>query len=223
MTEGEQPLLLPVSPTLCLITDTTLVDEYRLADLVAEAVAGGVNLVQLREKQLPTRRLLALAVELRERLPLGIPLLVNGRVDVAFAAEADGVHLPADGLPAAAARHILGPHAIIGRSAHSVREVLAARDEGVVDYIEFGMVFPSRSHPGGQAVGPSAIQGACRGGLPILAVGGITPQNADQVIAAGAHGVAVISALLGQSDVRGAAQALAERVAAAWERRCSSP
>lgn len=223
MMEGELPLKLPVSPIVCLITDTTLVDECRLADLAAEAVAGGVNLVQVREKQLPTRRLLALAVELRARLrPLGVPLVVNSRVDVGFAARADGVHLPADGLPVVAARRILGPHAIIGRSAHNVEEGIAARDEGV-DYIEMGTVFPSRSHPGGQTVGLGAIETASGGGALIVAVGGITPQNADQVIAAGAHGVAVISALLGQSDVRGAARALAESVGAAWERRCSSP
>lgn len=228
--EGEQPLAHPMHrthrlswPILCLITDTTLVDELRLPALAAEAVAGGVNLVQLRDKQLPTRRLLALALELRDRLqPFSVPLLVNSRVDVAFATEAHGVHLPADGLPVAAARRILGPHAIVGRSVHSVEERLAASAEEV-DYVEMGTVFPSRSHPGGQSVGLGAIETASAGGVPILAVGGITPENAGAVIGAGAHGVAVISAILGQSDVRGTAQTLADSVRAAWERRCSSP
>lgn len=209
---------LTTRPIICLITDRTLVGAGNLEAAVGEAIAGGINLVQLREKDLSTRALLDLARALRRAIGAQIPLVVNGRADVAFAAEADGVHLPANGLPPAGARAALREGALVGLSVHSATE--ACRNAtAAIDYVELGTIFPSRSHPGGQTIGLAAIRAARNCGLPIVAVGGITPQNAAEVIAAGADGVAVISAILGQADPRSAAARLSESVFAGWAQR----
>lgn len=210
-------------PVLCLITDRHLVEPRALEDLVVGAVEGGVNLVQLREKDLPTRSLLELANRLQAALAGRATLVVNSRADVAFAARTDGVHLPSDGLPAEGARAVLGSSALIGQSVHSVAEVAQAAVAGAVDYVELGTIFPSRSHPGGPTLGVQAIRAAAAHPVPILAVGGITPENAGSVIAAGAAGVAVISAILGDPNPRSAAARLAASAADAWAQRRPLP
>jgi len=203
-------------PLVCLVTDRQVVPETQLADQAAEAAAGGVNLVQLREKDLPTRELLALAVELRLALePLGVPLVVNGRADVAFASGAAGVHLPADGLLVSGARAALGDAYIVGRSVHSADEARQTAAEAA-DYLVLGTIFPSRSHVDGPTLGTEGVRAAAGGRIPLIAIGGITPENARSVIAAGADGVAVISAILGSRDPRSAAQELNQAVNEAW-------
>lgn len=213
------PVPLPAGrPVICLITDRNLGGPRPLEELVLNAVAGGVNMVQLREKDLPTRELLKLAKRLKETLAGQAPLLVNGRPDVAFAAEADGAHLPADGLPPKAARAALGRGALIGRSIHSPREA-RAHERAPLDYLELGTIFPSRSHPGGRTLGPEGVRAACAYGVPILAIGGVTHENVGDVIEAGASGVAVISAILADPDPKGAAQRLANAALNAWQNR----
>jgi thiamine-phosphate pyrophosphorylase len=173
-------------------------------------------MVQLREKDLPTRELLTLAMDLRSTLPPSTLLLINGRADVAFAAGARGVHLPADGLPTTGARRVLGTTALIGRSVHSATEARAA--DGI-DYVELGTIFPSRSHPGGAVVGASEIRATKVCAVPVIAVGGITSDNAATVMEAGASGVAVISAILAEGDPRDAALRLSEHVRRGWEQQ----
>jgi thiamine-phosphate pyrophosphorylase len=207
-----------ISPIICLITDRTLAPDGDLVGAVAEAVAGGITMVQLREKDLPTRELVDLAVRLRAVVEPPAILLVNGRADIAHAVGADGVHLPSDGLPSDGARAALGASAVIGRSVHSATEALATADEPL-SYVELGTIFPSRSHPGGAVVGTREIETAYNCGHPLLAVGGITHQNAGTVIQAGADGVAVISAILAAPNPREAARRLAGAVADAWEHR----
>ena len=218
--DGEPPRARLVLPVVCLITDRTLAPDGDLLRVVAEAVAGGVTMVQLREKDLPTHELLDLATRLRAVVEPPAVLLVNGRADVAFAAQADGVHLPSDGLPVEGARLTLGAHAIVGRAIHSAEEAHAATAEPL-DYLELGTIFPSRSHPGGGVVGTGEIQAARSCGRPIVAVGGVTNETAAQVIAAGASGVAVISAILGATSPRDAALRLSSAVLESWERRGS--
>lgn len=189
-------------------------DERRLAvpfpEWVAGLAAAGVDGVQLREKELDDGELLALARAARVRLPAAA-LLINGRLDVALAAGADGVHLPSDGLPAApllawAAR--LGRRPLVGRSTHTLAEVAAARDEGA-DYVTFGPVFAT---PGkGAPVGTPALAAAARLGVPVLALGGLEPERVAEAIAAGAHGVAAIRAF----RTRDAAAAMVAASAAA--------
>jgi thiamine-phosphate pyrophosphorylase len=139
-------------------------------------------------------------------------------VDVAFAAGADGAHLPSDGLPVEAVRRVLGDDAVVGQAIHDPAEATSAR-AGDVDYLMLGTVFPSRSHPDGAAIGLSAVERAAAGTVPILAVGGIEPDNAGRVIAAGAHGVAVISSILTAPDPTEAARRLKAEVREAWARR----
>lgn len=163
------------------------------ATWVRDLAAAGIDGVQVREKELDDRELLALVRGARGLLPAAA-LLVNGRLDLALAAGADGVHLPADGLPAAplvdwAGR--LGRRPLVGRSTHTLAEVAAARDEGV-DYVAFGPVFAT---PGkGAPLGTAALAAAARLGVPVLALGGVEPERVAETIAAGTHGVAAIRA-----------------------------
>jgi thiamine-phosphate pyrophosphorylase len=176
-------------------------------------------MVQLREKDLPTRELLRLAMALRDVIGDRADLLVNGRADVAFAAGAAGVHLPSDGLPIEGARAAIGRAALLGRSVHSIDEARAAWAEEDLDYVELGTIFPSRSHPGGPVLGLEAVGEAAALGLPVLAIGGIDARNAASVLVAGASGVAVISAILAADDPGVAAEQLCRAVRDGWDAR----
>jgi thiamine-phosphate pyrophosphorylase len=210
---GRPPLPRPI---ICLITDRTLVTDCPLEELVAAAVAGGVNMVQLREKDLPPDELLDLTLRIRDVIGSDARLLVNGSLDVAIDAVADGVHLPSDGIATAMARMACGGRLLVGRSAHNVAEVTAAASTGA-DYVELGTIFPSRSHPDGEVQGLAPLAIAACFGVPILAVGGIDAVNAEAVMAAGASGVAVISAILADPDPQDAARRLADVVRRAWQ------
>jgi thiamine-phosphate pyrophosphorylase len=157
------------------------------------AGTGGIAALQLREKDLDDRDLFTLARLARTLLPPPIPLLVNGRLDIALAAGADGVHLPADGVPAPPLRARFGAAAagtlLIGRSTHSVAEVERARDEGA-DYATFGPVYAT---PGkGEPVGLAELARAAATGLPVYALGGVTLDRFGELAAAGAAGIAAI-------------------------------
>jgi len=201
-------------PCLALITDRSALGGLPLEEAVAQAVEGGANLVQLREKDLPAGELLALAERLRAVIAGRALFLVNDRLDVALACAADGVHLPERGLPVAAARRLAGDGLIVGRSVHSVAEAVRARDEGA-DYVQVGSIFASRSHPDQPPAGLGLLEAvAAAVTIPILAVGGITAANVGDVLHAGASGAAVISAILGAPSPREAAHGLAQAMAA---------
>jgi thiamine-phosphate diphosphorylase len=174
-------------------------------------------MVQLREKDLPTRDLLNLATRVRRAVTPPALFLVNGRADVAFAVGADGVHLPANGIPVDRMRRMMSSGRLVGRSVHTPTEIRDT-DAASVNYLEIGTVFPSRSHPGGATIGLQGVREATQYGVPMLAVGGITPENAATVMEAGAAGVAVISAILGASDPARAASELATAVREGWRR-----
>jgi thiamine-phosphate pyrophosphorylase len=167
------------------------------AALAGAAGAPGRAAVHLREKDLGGRPQLALARRLAAACRAhGALLLVNDRVDVALAAGADGVHLPAAGLPPAEARRLLPPGALVGVSCHGEDDVRRARDGGA-DYATFGPVFDTPSKRGyGPPVGLAALERAARLGLPLVALGGLDPARAVAARAAGAHGVAVLRAWL---------------------------
>jgi len=202
-------------PCLALVTDRRLCQALSLEEAVAQAVEGGANLVQLREKDLLTADLLALAEKLRAVTHLGRALfLVNDRLDVALACSADGVHLPEQGLPVAAARRLAGERFIVGRSVHSVAEAVRAQAEGA-DYVQVGTIFASRSHPDLPVAGLGLLEAvAAAVSIPILVVGGITAANVGEAMAVGAGGAAVISAILGAPSPRDAARGLAQAIAA---------
>ncbi len=199
-------------PCLTLITDRRVCGGIeRLESAVEAAVAGGVQLVQLREKDLPAGALLGLAERLR-RLTEGVALLfVNGRVDVALACGADGVHLGEEALSVAEARTLMAERPLlIGRSVHDLQGALAAAEVGA-DLLQMGPVYATASHPGIAPAGLgllSNVAGAVA--LPVLGVGGITSQRAPEVLYAGAAGVAVIRAILAASSPYRAAQQLKE-------------
>ena len=166
------------------------------AQTIDEILARGVDVVQLREKDLDGGPLLARARRLREICDRhGARLLINGRADVARAAGADGVHLPGGGLPVAKARELLPVGAVVGCSVHDRQQLERAHG---ADYVIFGPVFETSSKPGygpAQGVGGlAALVGEAT--MPVLGIGGISPQNAAEVMAAGAAGVAMMGALL---------------------------
>ncbi len=184
---------------------------HDLLTLAEAAVAGGATVVQLREKHAPVRDIVAAGRALKTRLR--VPLIVNDRIDVAFAIGADGVHLGQDDLPAEQARQILGDDTLIGLSAGDLVE--AARvDPDLVDYVGVGPAYPTGSKAdAGAAIGPEGIA-RLRGALPIplVAIGGIDETNAAAVMATGVNGIAVISAICGADDPALAARRLRDIV-----------
>lgn len=193
-------------PVLHLIADRQAPDPEAA---VAAALRGGVDWVQVRDKSASAAELYDLVTRL---LPLcrraGAGLLVNDRVDVALAAGADGVHLARKSLPVAVVRRLLPPGMLLGASVHSLEEALAAAADGA-DYLTFGSVFPTRSHPGQPAAGLSALAAVVAAvDVPVLAIGGIAPDNVERVLGTGAAGVAVISSILGDPDPEAAAARL---------------
>ena len=208
------PAALP-DPCLCLVTDRRVGDAATLVTRVAQAVSGGVDLVQLREKDLPGAQLLELAAALREALGDAALLVVNERVDVAAALPADGVQLGEDALPVPAARRLLGPDALIGRSVHSVAGAEQAAEDGA-DFLVVGTMYASPSHPGEAPAGPGLVRAVAQTGpLPIIGIGGITAANCGEVITAGAMGVAVITGILADPDPGAAARRIKEAMQAA--------
>lgn len=208
-------------PTLCLITDRQRCGESPLEDVVDQAVKGGVNLIQLREKDLPAGELLALAIRLREVTRGRALLVINDRLDVAQAAGADGVHLPENGLPVAIARWLLGQHTLIGRSVHSEEAAVEAEQAGA-DYVQLGTIYATESKPGVKPAGPDLVRKVSAAlATPILAVGGVQPDNAAEVIEAGASGVSVISAIETAADPQAAARQLVEAMSEAWKKRAA--
>jgi thiamine-phosphate pyrophosphorylase len=194
------------APRLMLIVTVDDVHERRAA--IAAALAAGVDAVQLRDRRAAGGALLAAARELGALTrAAGAALLVNDRIDVALAAGAEGVHLPAASVPVAVARGLLGSEPWIGRSTHSTSEAAEAASEGA-DYVLLGPVFatPSKERYG-PPLGLDAIA-ATRIPCPLIAIGGIDATVAPAVRAAGAHGVAVIRAILEAEDPARAAQAL---------------
>jgi thiamine-phosphate pyrophosphorylase len=195
---------------LYVVTDRQQTAGRPLRAVVEAALRGGARAFQLREKDLPPRDLYPLAKEMRQLTqPYDARLLINDRIDVALAVNADGVHLTTTSLPARVARQLLGPERLIGVSTHSLAEAQEAA-EGGADFLVFGPIFftPSKA-PYGEPVGLEPLR-AVRAvvELPILAIGGVKKANLEQVIAAGADGIAVISAIIAADDPTAASQDL---------------
>ena len=195
---------------LHLVTDRSLSRGRSLVEVVAEAVAGGVTCVQLREKDCSTRDFLQEALALKALLqPLRVPLIINDRVDIALAVAADGVHLGQTDMPISLARRLLGPNCLIGISAESVADAVEAEQQGA-DYIGISPVFstPTKTDtaPALGLEGIRQIRQQVR--IPLVGIGGINLTNARQVLAAGADGVAVVSAIMAAVVPQQAAAAL---------------
>ena len=195
---------------LYLITDRTFVREGTLTGAVEEALEAGVKMVQLREKDLLGEEFLALAMELREVTDrYGALLFINGRVDIALALGADGVHLAHQAFTPGVALTLLEQGAIIGVSCHSLEEALEAEDGGA-NFITLGPVYPTPSKARyGEPIGTGPLREAAKAlNIPVYAIGGIDKERVWELTASGAFGVAVISAILKGPDVLNRTKAL---------------
>ncbi|MDA8085056.1 MAG: thiamine phosphate synthase [Nitrospiraceae bacterium] len=189
-----------------LITDRKIFegDTDALLRGVEGALEGGVKAVQLREKDLETRTLLALAYRMRELTArYGARLFINDRADIAVAVSADGVHLGHTGIPVEAARKVCGEKMLIGRSTHSLEEARQAQEAGA-DFITFGPVFETPSkRPYGEPVGVKLLRDTTeRISIPVFAIGGISREKVQEVTEAGASGIALISGILAAGDIK---------------------
>lgn len=199
-----------------LVTDDAHSAGRETPAVVEAAIQGGVDVVQLREKGMDARDRYQLGRRLRElTAEADVPLVVNDRVDLAVAVDADGVHLGQTDLPVEVAREQLGSNAIVGVSAATVAEARAAADAGA-DYLGVGAVYGTDSKDVAEdrdGVGPDRIRSITDAvDVPVVGIGGITADNARPVVEAGASGVAVISAITAAADPAAAAAALREVV-----------
>lgn len=205
--------------SLYLVTDRSCGE--RLLDVVSAAVSGGVSAVQLRDPLAKTGALVEQARALRQRLaPLGIPLIVNDRVDVALAAGADGVHIGQSDMRPEDARALLGPERLIGLSVSTPAQLTAAKLHAV-DYLGVGPIFDTPTKPDADpAIGYDGLRAlAALCGLPMVAIGGIDARSAAALIEAGAQGIAVVSAICAAQDPQHAARELSRIVRAALTHR----
>ncbi len=205
-----------IDATLYVVLDRTAARGRDLDDLLGAVIDGGCRMVQLREKEWPSGRLLPLARRLRDRCRrAGVTFIVNDRVDLAVAVEADGVHLGQEDLPARTARPLLRGGMLLGVSTHAVEQARAARDDGA-DYVAVGSMFATASKPDFQLVGPALIR-KLRGEIrvPLVGIGGITHENVAEVVRAGADGVAVISAVCAAPDPTAATRRFLELIRSA--------
>ncbi|HTD76169.1 MAG TPA: thiamine phosphate synthase [Chloroflexota bacterium] len=200
------------------MTDRTRYGDRALEDIFVPALAGGVNMIELREADMTARDLLGEAERLRKLALGGVPLVIYDRVDVALAGQADGVHLAADSLPISAAK-LAGRGVLVGKSVSSLAEAVAAEQAGA-NYLVVEPVFFSHYAQGRSPIGPTVVRRIkSRVHLPLLAGGGITAGNAHQVIAAGADGVSVTTEIVDAEDPRAAARSLVDAMRGAWSTR----
>lgn len=202
-------------PALCLVTRVRgragSAERTALLEHLTAAARGGVDLIQVRERQFSDRDLISFVRALAAQAsPYGARVVVNDRTDIALAAGAAGVHLKSHAPPAPDIRSIVPDGFLIGRSVHSEMEAAAVAAAGGCDYLLFGTVYPSASKPADHPVaGLEALAAVCRRvALPVLAIGGITVERAPAVAAAGAAGIAAISLFSTSPDVAGEAAAL---------------
>lgn len=200
--------------SLYVITDSQLLQGRSHIEIAKAAIAGGATAIQFREKDMSTREMIDIAREIRVlTLRTGVTYIVNDRVDVALAVDADGVHVGQDDMPAPLARRLIGKEKILGVSASNLEEALKAEREGA-DYIGVGSIYSTASKPdAGTPVGLGVLaEIASRVSIPVIAIGGIKEENVGEVIKGGARGVAVISAIVLAPDMEEATRRLRRRI-----------
>ncbi|MCL5056561.1 MAG: thiamine phosphate synthase [Actinobacteria bacterium] len=203
---------MPVDYTLYLVTDRGILKGKDLFSAVEEAIAGGVTLVQLREKDISSLDFYNIALKLREVTKYhGVPLIINDRLDIALAADADGLHVGQEDLPVRDARRLLGEDKILGYSVTTIEEAVFGQTNGA-DYLGAGPVYPTGSKA--DAAPPIGIDQLKRikdsVSLPVVAIGGIGAANIKEIKASGVDGVSLISAILGSNDIKEASGRLVE-------------
>ena len=195
-------------PILCLITDTKRYGYSNIVETVKLAVEGGVNMVQIREKDMYSPDMLVLVEELTSIIDGRALILVNERLDVAIASEVDGVHLGENSSDPLFARKLFGKNMLIGRSVHSLEGAMHAQEQGA-DYLIVGSIFHTNSHPHVKPMGLQFLEELQMNiYIPFMAVGGINESNVSDVMQLGANGIAVIGAICDSESPGEAAQNL---------------
>ena len=195
--------------SLYLVTDRLLVSAGTLGEAVEQAIAGGCTVVQLREKKLASFDFFVLASEMKKLTDkYGIPLIINDRIDIALAVGAAGVHMGQKDIPADIARKVIGKDMLLGVSAGSVEEAVNAVKAGA-DYLGVGAMFPTRTKPDAEFVSMEELGKIRRAvDIPIVVIGGINRENAKLFKPMGIDGLAVVSAVLAQPNIKKAADDL---------------
>lgn len=203
--------------SLYVITDSRISRGRSHREVIKAAIRGGATIVQYREKNASTHQMIDEALELRDLCRgHGVPFIVNDRVDIALAVDADGVHVGQDDMPASLARRLIGRDKIVGVSTENVEQARAAIADGA-DYLGVGAVFATATKPdAGKPIGIAGLMKIARAStIPIVGIAGIDASNAASVIRAGAAGVAVVSAIVSAEDAERAARELRKIVDAA--------
>ena len=209
---------------LHVLTDETVQSRFTHAELAEMAIAGGADTIQFREKKRSTKELVDIAETLRRVCRArNVPLIINDRVDIALAVDADGVHLGQRDLPVAVARKLLGPEKIIGGTAATLDEAIAVQNEGA-DYLGFGHIYSTTSkQKHGAPKGPEALAEICGAlAIPVIAIGGIDQENFLPVFDAGAWGIAVIASVCAAPDPTLAARELKNGIDSKFRQRSES-
>lgn len=194
---------------LYLVTDRDLVGGKDFLESIEQAILGGVTFLQLREKTLSSRQFYLVARKVKEiAMRYRIPFVINDRLDIAIAVDADGLHVGQSDLPVEVARKILGPQKIIGVSAATVNEAIEA-EKGGADYLGVGAIFPTGTKSDARSVGLTQLREIRQSvNIPVVAIGGINEENTACVMNTGIEGISVVSAILAKDDPRLAAQHL---------------
>jgi len=200
---------------LYLVTDRELMTTKTLEEAVFQAILGGCGIVQLREKNCSSKEFFQLALRVKDVCrKFDVPLVINDRVDIALAADCDGVHVGQSDLPADCVRKIIGEDKILGVSASNLERAVEAKKNGA-DYIGVGALFPTSTKTNTNPVSPEQLAQIKKAvDIPVVAIGGIKKDNISALNGTGIDGVAVVSAVIAQNDIKKAAEALK----AAW--RC---
>lgn len=195
---------------LYLVTDRSFIGNKSLKEAVKEAIEGGTTFVQIREKNISTREFYNVSLEVKEVTDYyKVPLVINDRIDIAQAIGADGVHLGQRDMSLKVARRILGNNKLIGISVGNIEEALEAQENGA-DYIGVGTVFYTGTKKDiNIPIGLKGLKEICNSiKIPKVAIGGINKDNLESIISTGADGAAIVSAILGQKDIKEAAKIL---------------
>ena len=195
--------------TLYLVTDRQLMSCDSLTEAVEQAILGGCTMIQLRENELSAIEIYNQAVVVKQVTDkYHIPLFINDRIDIAMAVQATGVHIGQHDLPAAAVRKVIGENMLLGVSASSIAEAIQAQQDGA-DYLGVGAMFPTGTKTDADSVSMEELQKIRAAvSLPIVVIGGINKGNAGRFKPMGIDGLAVVSAIIAQSDIKAAAAEL---------------
>lgn len=196
---------------LYAVTDRRWTGEVTLEEQVEAALKGGVTFLQLREKDLGTEEYIVQAKKIKALTDkYHVPFVIDDNIEVALAVDADGVHVGQSDLPASEVRKLIGPNKILGVSAKTVEQALKAEAAGA-DYLGSGAVFETTTKPGTPTLPHETLQAICQAvSIPVVAIGGITPENLLTLKGADVAGVAIISAIFGVKDIEGRCRKLLE-------------